>query len=311
MEFIHKSVLLEECLEMLNCSPGGTFVDCTFGGGGHSQKILEAILPGGLLIGIDQDEAAICNGYKRLEPFSGHLQLVQDNFYNIQNIIQDQNIHQVDGLLYDLGVSSYQLDNPDRGFSYQADAPLDMRMNQNQRLTAEDIVNNYSSEDLIRIIKEYGEERWTKRIVEFIVKFRQERTIRTTGELVDIIKRAIPAGARRNGPHPAKRTFQAIRIAVNQELKILEKAIEDGVSVLKPGGRICIISFHSLEDRIVKQTFQRLAKGCTCPPGLPVCVCNGKPSVKIVTSKPILPAQKEIELNPRSRSAKLRVAEKV
>ena len=310
MNFHHVSVLLNETLDGLAIKPNGTYVDCTLGGGGHSHAIGERLSTEGMIIGLDQDVAALEAASRRLSDLSCQVKVIQTNFSNLKNALQEVGIHKVDGFVFDLGVSSHQLDTADRGFSYMQDGPLDMRMNQSGALTAEAIVNTYSSEDLYRIIWDYGEERWAKRIVQFILAAREEAPITTTFQLVDVIKRAIPAKARQEGPHPAKRTFQALRIEVNQELQILHDAFVDAVSMLQPGGRIAVITFHSLEDRITKQTFKELAQGCTCPPNLPVCVCHHVPLVK-AKNKAIEPSQKEVEENPRSRSAKLRVAVKV
>ena len=310
MDFHHVSVLLNETLEGLAIKPDGTYVDCTLGGGGHSHAIGERLSTEGMIIGLDQDVAALEAASRRLSDLSCQVKVIQTNFSNLKNALQGAGINKVDGFVFDLGVSSHQLDTADRGFSYMQDGPLDMRMNQSGTLTAETIVNTYSGEDLYRIIWDYGEERWAKRIVQFILEAREEAPIMTTFQLVDIIKRAIPAKARQDGPHPAKRTFQALRIEVNQELQILHDAFVDAVSMLQPGGRIAVITFHSLEDRITKQTFKELAQGCTCPPNLPVCVCHHVPLVK-AKNKAIEPSQKEVEENPRSRSAKLRVAVKV
>ena len=310
MDFHHVSVLLNETLDGFAIKPDGTYVDCTLGGGGHSHAIGERLSTEGMIIGLDQDVAALEAASRRLSDLSCQVKVIQTNFSNLKNALQEVGIHKVDGFVFDLGVSSHQLDTADRGFSYMQDGPLDMRMNQSGALTAETIVNTYSSEDLYRIIWDYGEERWAKRIVQFILAAREEAPITTTFQLVDIVKRAIPAKARQEGPHPAKRTFQALRIEVNQELQILHDAFVDAVSMLQPGGRIAVITFHSLEDRITKQTFKELAQGCTCPPNLPVCVCHHVPLVK-AKNKAIEPSQKEVEENPRSRSAKLRVAVKV
>lgn len=311
MEFKHVSVLLEECLEGLNIKENGVYVDCTLGGAGHSSEILKRISrEKGLLVGIDQDNDALRAAKERLKSYE-NVKYVHNNFYNIDDILENLSINKVDGILMDLGVSSYQLDEGDRGFSYMKDAKLDMRMNRDNDFSAYDVVNTYSQEDLHRIIKDYGEERFAKKIANFIVERRQEKPILTTLELADIIKAAIPAKMRREGPHPAKRTFQAIRIEVNSELKILNKTIEDGVNRLNKGGRMAIITFHSLEDRIVKLKFRELADPCTCPKEFPVCVCGKKPLVKLIKRKPIEPSLEEIERNPRSRSAKLRIVERV
>jgi len=309
--FQHESVLLEETIEYLNIKPKGIYVDGTLGGGGHSDKIIDKLSNDGLLIGIDQDLEALNASKNRFKNKGKNIIYIHDNFSNISEILHNLNIDRIDGMILDLGVSSYQLDNKERGFSYMSDSELDMRMNQDSGITAKDIVNTYPKERLQEIIREYGEEKWAKRIAEFIENYRNEKEINTTHELVEIIKAAIPAGARRDGPHPAKRTFQALRIEVNNELSILENSIKKITNSLKLGGRICIITFHSLEDRIVKNTFKELSLSCSCPPELPVCVCNKKSLLKIITRKPILPSSKEIENNPRSRSAKLRVAERI
>lgn len=309
--FKHIPVLLDEVIEYLKPQPGQLMVDCTAGGGGHSKAILERLLPGGRLIALDQDAEAVKAATKKLEPLgSENFLVIQTNFRYLKDVFQGNHTENADGILIDLGVSSYQLDEKERGFSYQQDAPLDMRMDQTTEYTAADLLNQASEEELARIIWEYGEERWAKRIAEFIAAERKKREIITTGDLVDIIKKAVPKGARREGPHPAKRTFQAIRIAINKELEVIETVIEQGVEILKPGGRMAIITFHSLEDRIVKKMFQNLAKGCTCPQDFPVCVCGKKAIVRIITPKPILPKEEELLNNPRARSAKLRVIEK-
>ncbi len=310
MEFKHVSVLLNECIEALNIKESGIYVDCTLGGAGHSSHILKHISQDGLLIGIDQDKDALAAAKERLKEFE-NVQYVHSNFYNIDNVLNELDIDKVDGILMDLGVSSYQLDEASRGFSYMQDAPLDMRMNRDNDFSAYNIVNDYSEENLYKIIKDYGEERFAKRIANFIVTRRAEKPIETTFELVDLIKAAIPAKMRREGPHPAKRTFQAIRIEVNSELKILNKTIEDGVNKLSKGGRMAIITFHSLEDRIVKLKFRELENPCTCPKEFPICICGKSPVVKSISKKGIAPTDKEIEENPRSRSAKLRVIEKL
>lgn len=310
MEFKHISVLLDECLEGLNIKENGTYVDCTLGGAGHSSHILEKLSSEGTLIGIDQDNDALKAAKEKLRNYS-NVKFVHNNFYNIDSILTSLNIPKVDGILMDLGVSSYQLDEGERGFSYMKDAPLDMRMDRDREFSAYEVVNTYSEEDLYRIIRDYGEEKFAKRIAKFIVNKRADKPIETTLELVDIIKAAIPAKARREGPHPAKRTFQAIRIEVNGELAILNKAIEDGVEHLNKGGRMAIITFHSLEDRIVKLKYRELANPCTCPKEFPVCICGKKPLVKIISRKAIEPSKEEVEQNPRSRSAKLRILEKL
>ena len=310
MEFNHVSVLLNECLEGLNIKENGIYVDGTLGGAGHSSEILKRLSKEGRLIGIDQDTDALKAAKERLKDYS-NVTFVHSNFSNIENVLNNLNFDGVDGILMDLGVSSYQLDEGERGFSYMKDAPLDMRMNRENDFSAYNVVNEYSEEDLYRIIRDYGEEKFAKRIASFIVENRQEKNIETTLELVEIIKNAIPAKARREGPHPAKRTFQAIRIEVNSELSILNKTIEDGVEKLNKGGRMAIITFHSLEDRIVKNKFRDLAVSCRCPKEFPVCVCGEKAKVKIISRKAIEPTKEEVEINPRSRSAKLRVIEKL
>lgn len=311
MEFHHTSVLLNECIESLCIAENGIYVDCTLGGAGHGSKICEHLNEAGTFIGIDQDIDAINSAHNRLKDYKNKLFLEHKNFSHIKNILTDLKIVSINGALLDLGVSSYQLDEAERGFSYMNDAPLDMRMDRQRNLSAYNVINEYSKVQLEKIIKEYGEERWAKRIVEFILEARKHKTINTTYELVDIIKKAIPKAARKDGPHPAKRTFQAIRIEVNGELSILRKSIEDIVDVLETKGRLCIITFHSLEDRIVKETFKFLENPCICPPDFPVCVCGNKSKGKVITKKPIIPSKKEIECNPRARSAKLRVFEKI
>lgn len=310
MEFKHISVLFEESISALNLKSGGIYVDGTLGGGGHSAGILSRC-PDCRLIGIDRDSEAIEAAGKRLREFSDRVTRVNRNFSEIKDILSQLGIDEIDGAVLDLGVSSYQLDNAERGFSYMHDAPLDMRMNTSAQKTAHDVVNSYSSDELARIFYEYGEERWSRRVAEFICKRRKEKSIDTTFELVDIIKSAIPKKARADGGHPAKRVFQAIRIEVNDELGILGGAVKEFVSCLKSGGRLAVITFHSLEDRIVKKTFQELAAGCICPKEFPVCVCGHSPEIKIISPKPILPSKREIEENSRSKSAKLRIAEKL
>lgn len=310
MEFNHVSVLLNECLDALNIKEDGIYVDGTLGGAGHSSEILKRLSQEGRLIGIDQDTDALKASQNRLQNFN-NVTFVHNNFHNIKQILDELDIEEVDGILMDLGVSSYQLDKGERGFSYMKDAPLDMRMNRDNEFSAYDVVNTYSEEELYRIIRDYGEEKFAKRIATFIVNARVEKNIETTLELVEIIKNAIPAKARREGPHPAKRTFQAIRIEVNSELSILNRAIEDGVDKLSKGGRMAIITFHSLEDRIVKNKFRDLAVSCRCPKEFPICVCGEKAKVKVISRKAIEPTKEEVEINPRSRSAKLRVIEKI
>lgn len=310
MEFKHVSVLLNETINELKIKEDGVYVDCTLGGAGHSSEILKRLSEKGRLIGIDQDTDAIEAAKEKLKEYN-NVTYVHDNFHNIKNILDGLNIEKVDGILMDLGVSSYQLDKPERGFSYMHDAPLDMRMNKESNFSAFDVVNGYDEDKLYHVIRNYGEEKFAKRIAEFIVNKRQEGNINSTFELVEIIKSAIPAKFRRQGPHPAKRTFQAIRIEVNGELEILNSTIEDGVNKLSNNGRMCIITFHSLEDRIVKNKFKELKNPCICPPDIPICVCGRKPEIEIITRKPIGPSEDEININPRSRSAKLRVAEKI
>lgn len=309
--FEHIPVLLEETIELLNCQPGGVYLDCTLGGGGHAQAILRKIVPSGRLIGIDRDAAAITAAKEKLAPYAESVSLVQANYVELKGVLAGHGIKQVNGVLMDLGVSSPQLDAYERGFTYQREAPLDMRMDTRQEQTAADLVNKLSVKELAQLIWEYGEERWATRIAKYIVEARQEKSITTTTELVDVIKAAIPAAARRSGPHPAKRTFQALRIAVNNELESLRFALTDAIDVLAPGGRICVISFHSLEDRIVKQKFRALAQVCTCPPEAPVCVCGGQPLLKVLTRRPVTAGTDELNSNPRARSAKLRAAQKL
>lgn len=310
MEFQHVTVLLNEMINLIVTDPEGIYVDCTLGGGGHSLALIERLSPDGLLIGVDQDEEAIEAAGERLKGAKCSVKLVHDNFSNINNILDNLGISKVNGFVFDLGVSSHQLDDGSRGFSYMNNGRLDMRMNQDNPLTAYEVVNTYEQSQLKKIIWEYGEERWANRISEFICRFREEKPIETTEELVNIIKAAIPANARRIGPHPAKRTFQAIRIEVNNELGILKQTMEDCVEHLLPGGRLGVITFQSLEDRIIKKTFKDMERGCICPPDLPVCVCGHKAVVKSV-SKAIKPSKEELEHNPRARSAVLRVVEKL
>lgn len=308
MEFKHISVLLEESVKYLRAEEGGIFADGTLGGGGHSELILSRS-NNSSLIGIDQDIEAIGAAKKRLEKYGDRVTYVNRNFCEIKSILDDLGIDGLDGAVIDLGVSSYQLDNGERGFSYMHDAPLDMRMDRRRSLSAYDVVNSYSVEELTKIFYEYGEEKWSKRIAEFIAEKRTDKPVKTTYELVDIIKAAIPKSARLEGGHPAKRVFQAIRIEVNGELRILEEALRDFAKSIRSGGRLAVITFHSLEDRIVKNTFASLAQGCTCPKGFPVCICGNKPTAKVLTRKPILPSQGELDNNSRSKSAKLRVIE--
>ncbi|HHY42381.1 MAG TPA: 16S rRNA (cytosine(1402)-N(4))-methyltransferase RsmH [Thermoanaerobacterales bacterium] len=311
MNYHHVPILLDKVIEILNPKPGGVYVDATLGGGGHFKEIIKHAEFQGTFIGIDQDETAILNARETFSEYSCDIRLVHDNFSNIKNIIRDNNINKIDGILFDLGVSSHQLDEGSRGFSYKQDAELDMRMDRRMPLSAKDVVNRMPREELKRIIKEYGEEPWAGRIADFICERRKQREITTTGELVQIIKDAIPAKARRKGGHPARKTFQALRIYVNKELEILESSIKDAVDLLNPAGRICVITFHSLEDRIIKDTFKFLATDCICPKEALVCTCDHIKIIKILTSKPIYPSQAEIDSNPRARSAKLRAAEKL
>lgn len=310
-ESVHQPVMLAEVLQALNLKPGGTYVDCTVGGGGHSREILRLTAPDGVLIGLDRDPLAIRRAERELAEFGGRARLIYENFVNLPRVLKGLGISQVDGLLYDLGVSSLQLDDPGRGFSYMADGPLDMRMDPAGPVTAADLVNGLEEKELAEIIFRYGEERWARRIASFIAAERKRRPIESTGRLVEIIKMAVPAGARRTGPHPAKRTFQALRIAVNGELEELAGALKEAVVFLKPEGRICVLSFHSLEDRIVKETFRELAGTCRCPPGAPVCGCRKEGVLRVLTRRPVLPSPGEVERNPRARSARLRVAERL
>lgn len=307
MEFKHTSILLQESVDFLITDKNGIYVDCTMGGAGHSCAFAAQLEADGLLLGIDQDEDAVVAASERLlGKFTCQTKVAKANFKDFPLVLDNLGIDKIDGIFFDLGVSSYQLDCAERGFSYMHNGPLDMRMNQEAKLDAAYVVNNYAEADLAEIIHKYGEERWSKRIAQFIVVARKEKPLTTTFELVDVIKKAIPKGARIDGPHPAKRTFQAIRIEVNNELGILAETMEAAVKRLKSGGRIGVITFHSLEDRIIKQTFARLVKGCTCPPQLPVCVCGNKPLLKKAGNT--VPSKKEIEENPRSRSARLRYA---
>ena len=310
MEFKHKSVLLEETIENLNIKPDGIYVDGTLGGGGHSYHIAEQLSSNGRLIGIDQDADAIAAATKRLEPFSDRVTIVRNNYCNFEQVLKELSIDKVDGIVLDLGVSSYQLDTAERGFTYKTDAPLDMRMDQRQQLTAKDIVNTYSEFDLYRIIRDYGEDKFAKNIARHIVSARQIKPIETTFELNEVIKAAIPMKVRAVGGHPAKKTFQAIRIELNHELDVLEDSIDTMIDHLNDKGRICIITFHSLEDRIVKTRFRNCENPCTCPPDFPVCVCGKKSKGKVITRKPIVPSEKELEENKRSKSSKLRVFER-
>lgn len=311
LNFEHIPVLLNETLKYLDPKPGGMYIDGTLGGAGHSLEIVKRIVPGGVLLGIDQDSNAIDAAKRRLEAYKDNVIIVRDNFRNIKTIALQKGFKEVDGVLLDIGVSSHQLDEDERGFSYMHDGPLDMRMDTNINIDASDIVNSSSEQELTRIFREYGEEKWAARIAKFIAEERKNTRIDTTFKLVDIIKRAIPAAARRDGGHPAKRTFQALRIAVNDELQVLEEAVLNGLELLKPGGRIIVITFHSLEDRIVKRIFNNMERPCTCPPRLPICVCGKEPLLKVITKKPVIAGEEELKTNTRSKSAKLRAAERV
>ncbi len=310
MEFSHLPVLYSEAMDALAVKPDGTYLDGTLGGGGHSEGICQRLSENGTLIGVDRDKDALNAAEKRLQPYKNNKIFVQSNYADVKLILREHGISGLDGALLDLGVSSFQLDNPERGFSYMHDAPLDMRMNADDSFTAEDVVNGYSEAELTKIIKDYGEERWAARIAQFIVKARKDKRLTSTYELVDVIKAAIPAKARREGPHPAKRTFQAIRIEVNDELGQLERSINDFIDVLSPGGRLAVISFHSLEDRIIKEAFKKRLDPCTCPPEFPVCVCGKKPKGTVLTPKPVLPSAEELSENSRAASAKLRIFER-
>lgn len=310
MKFEHTSVLLEEVLENLAIRPDGIYVDGTLGGGGHSYHILERLTDGGRLIGIDQDTDAIAAAGERLAKYGDAVTIVHDNYEHIAEVLESLSIAKVDGILLDLGVSSYQLDNPERGFSYRTDAPLDMRMDQGSALSAKDIVNTYSQEELTRILREYGEEKCAARIAANIVRERAKKPLETTGDLSRIIRASIPGKMREKGGNPDKRTFQAIRIACNRELDVLRDSLDKMIDLLSPGGRLCVITFHSLEDRIVKNAFKRNENPCTCPPEFPVCVCGKKSKGRVVTRKAIAPSKQELEVNRRSASAKLRVFER-
>ena len=310
MEFKHISVLLQECIDNLNIKPDGIYVDGTLGGAGHSGEILKR-LDSGRLIGIDQDADAIAAATKRLEQIGGNFTVIRSNYAQMVPELDQIGINEVDGILLDLGVSSFQLDTPQRGFTYrEEDGPLDMRMDQRQTLTAKDIVNTYSESELYRIIRDYGEDRFAKNIAKHIVQARAVQEITTTGQLNEIIKASIPQKVQKTGGHPAKRTYQAIRIECNHELDVLRDHLEEMIGILKPGGRLCVITFHSLEDRIVKTIFKKNENPCTCPPDFPVCVCGKTSKGKVLTRKPILPTEEEMDLNPRSKSAKLRVFER-
>ncbi|MEF2594975.1 MAG: 16S rRNA (cytosine(1402)-N(4))-methyltransferase RsmH [Lachnospiraceae bacterium] len=310
MEFRHKSVLLEESIDALQIKPDGIYVDGTLGGGGHSYEICTHLSDKGRLIGIDQDEAAIEAATGRLERFKDRVTIVRSNYCNMKRELGRLGITSVDGVILDLGVSSYQLDEASRGFTYREDAPLDMRMDQRQTLSAKEVVNEYSEMELYHIIRDYGEEKFAKNIAKHIVSARNQKALETTGELIHVIKAAIPAKVRAVGGHPAKRTFQAIRIEVNRELDVLENSLGDMIDLLNDGGRICVITFHSLEDRIVKNKFRECENPCTCPKEFPVCVCGKKSKGKVITRKPVIPSQEELEENSRAKSSKLRVFER-
>uniref|UniRef100_UPI003FEE5482 16S rRNA (cytosine(1402)-N(4))-methyltransferase RsmH n=1 Tax=Lachnospira sp. TaxID=2049031 RepID=UPI003FEE5482 len=310
MEFKHKSVLLYETVDQLNIKPDGIYVDGTLGGGGHSYEIASRLSDKGRLIGIDQDEDAIKAASERLKPFMDRVTIVRNNYCNMDKVLDELSIDKVDGIMLDLGVSSYQLDTAERGFTYNVDAKLDMRMDQRQEVTARDIVNDYSEYDLYRIIRDYGEDRFAKNIAKHIVAARQKKPIETTFELNEIIKAAIPMKVRATGGHPSKRTYQAIRIELNRELEVLENSIDMMIDRLNKGGRLCIITFHSLEDRIVKVRYKNNENPCTCPPSFPTCVCGRKSKGKVITRKPIIPSEEELEENSRSKSSKLRVFER-
>lgn len=311
MEFLHKSVLLEETIEHLNIHPDGIYVDGTLGGAGHAGVICSRLSGNGRLIGIDQDADAINVSSKRLEPYGKKVTIIRDNYSNMKHRIQELDINGVDGIVLDLGVSSYQLDTVGRGFTYRECAPLDMRMDQRQSKTAKDIVNEYGEAELFQIIRDYGEDRFAKNIARHIVQARSVKPIETTEELNEIIKGAIPAKVRMNGGHPSKKTYQAIRIELNHELEVLNNSLDDMIDLLNPGGRLCVITFHSLEDRIVKTIFKRNENPCICPPDFPVCTCGRRSKGVVITRKPVVPQEKELEDNPRAKSSKLRVFEKI
>ena len=311
MEFRHTSVLLKETIEALNIMPGGVYLDGTLGGGGHAFEVCKKLNDNGRLYGIDQDADAIIAAGKRLEVFGKKAVIIRDNYCNAREVLREQGVDKVDGIVLDLGVSSYQLDTVERGFTYKYDTPLDMRMDQRQMLTARDIVNEYDEKTLYRVIRDYGEDSFAKNIAKHIVQARQHKPIETTFELNEVIKAAIPAKMRAVGGHPSKRAFQAIRIECNHELEVLKDTLGDLVHLLNPQGRLCIITFHSLEDRIVKSFFKEMEHPCTCPPEFPVCICGKLPSGRVVTRKPVLPSQEELEVNSRSKSAKLRVFERI
>lgn len=309
--FQHQPVLLQDTITGLNIQPNGTYVDCTLGGAGHSAHIAKELSNQGHLIGIDQDDTALRAARQRLGNVSCRLDLIKRNFRHLASVLDELKIAKVDGVLFDIGVSSHQLDQAERGFSYNQEAPLDMRMDVTRSLTAHDIVNAWDSKEIARILWRYGEEKFSRKIAQAIVKYRETKSIETTTELADIVKNAIPAAARRRGPHPARRTFQAIRIAVNDELGALEDGLDAAIDRTALGARICVITFHSLEDRIVKERFRQESQGCTCPPDFPVCVCGNKRVLKMINRKPLVPSEEDVIDNPRARSAKLRIAEKM
>ena len=311
MGFEHRSVLLEETVNGLNIKPDGIYVDGTLGGGGHAFEVCTRLNDKGSIVGIDQDEAAIEAAGIRLKDFGDKVTIVRSNYCEMKSRLHELGFDKVDGIVLDLGVSSYQLDTPERGFSYREDAPLDMRMDRRQKMTARDIVNDYSEMDLYRVIRDYGEDKFAKNIARHIVAEREKRSIETTGELTEIIRHAIPMKYQKKSGHPAKRTFQAIRIELNRELDVLRESLDDMIEILNPGGRLCIITFHSLEDRIVKSAFRKNENPCTCPSHFPVCVCGNVSKGRIITKKPILPSEEEMESNSRSKSAKLRIFERV
>lgn len=311
MKYYHIPVLLNEILDYLLCGPRKIFIDCTLGEGGHAFEILKKSTPSGILIGIDKDKDLIKIAIERLRVFQGRFHIIRDDFKNVKNIISSLNIKKADGILFDLGISSRQLGIPERGFSFKYNGPLDMRMDTDQEITAFSLINNISLKELIEILRLYGEERWSQRIAKRIVDIREKREIRTTKELAEIVKSAIPLSYQSQRIHPATKTFQALRIAVNKELDVLKVALKEAIELLKIKGRLCVVSFHSLEDRIVKNIFNSYKKGCTCPPRIPKCICGKKKVIDILTKRPLVPSLKEIEINPRSRGAKLRVAEKI
>ena len=311
MEFVHKSIMLEEVIESLAIKPNGIYVDGTLGGAGHSSEIVKRLGEDGRLIGIDQDGEAIEAATKRLKPYKDKVTIVRSNYAQMKEVLRDLGIHKVDGILLDLGVSSYQLDNAERGFTYREDVPLDMRMDQRQTKTARDIVNDYTETELFHMIRDYGEDKFARNIAKHIVAAREKKPIETTGELNDIIRAAIPAKVRAKGGHPSKKTYQAIRIELNHELDVLKNTLGQMIDLLNDHGRICVITFHSLEDRIVKNIFNTSEKPCTCPPSFPVCVCGKKSKGKVISRKPILPSEEELTVNSRSKSAKLRVFERI